>query len=176
MESSRLASADEPPDGDFVRYVESLVGSLPSDPEVAAREQSRRMARGAAKRQSRPGGTTSDSPGDDADQGAPVSRVEVGETPTVGTRWGSGVATSRPLARKSENPSGPPDLGVLMRRFVAALLRGFGTLLIIGGVVWIGTALVLQSSRPEIEPFPGVAQIFAGIFVRSFAARLRSKA
>ena len=39
-----------------------------------------------------------------------------------------------------------------------------------------GTALVLQSSRPEIEPFPGVAQIFAGIFVRSFAARLRSKA
>ena len=38
-----LLRTDEPPDGDYVRYIESLVGRPPEDAERAAREHARRL-------------------------------------------------------------------------------------------------------------------------------------
>ena len=42
-----LYRTDEPPDGDFVRYIESLVGRTPSDVEEAAKELALRLDRHA---------------------------------------------------------------------------------------------------------------------------------
>lgn len=48
MNPHGLFRTDEPPGGDYVRYIESLAGPPPADVERAARELARRLERGEA--------------------------------------------------------------------------------------------------------------------------------
>ena len=144
--------SNEPPDGDFARYVEALVGKPPEDPASAAWALSQRLRNARVA----------------IETGATVAEARAATTPMTS----SGAADVLANAPATPAGSGATQSGVgrslgavTATATLAAVARGVSTVLIFAGAAWIAVAM-LAPDHLAIDPLPGVVALFAGIFVR----------
>lgn len=150
---------DEPPDGDYVRYIEALVGEPPEDAERAAIELAQRLA--ARRPLTQPVDLTVAQPptgasGDDR-RGGEHGPARAGRSaPDIGFGASAPVPTTT------------------VRR-VPSLRQGFARVLVVIGALLLGLALIAPSA---ISMAPGIVLLISGLAIgrrsRRRAARIPS--
>ncbi|MFK7966551.1 MAG: hypothetical protein AB8C46_21510 [Burkholderiaceae bacterium] len=161
----------EPPDGDFVAYIDAIVGPPPEDPETAARDISAQLA---LRSKDNIDTMNAISP----NQQAEAAQAAASRGP-LGTAGGNLAAIAnqalRPNARGELD--GLPDMADAManvrrqgRSAISALLSGVARLGIFAGVAWIFAAVALADMFPGMNPAVGVGIIFVSIVLSNMAA------
>ncbi len=142
--------SNEPPDGDFARYVEALVGKPPEDPTSAAWALSQRLRNARVA----------------IETGTTVAEARAATTPMTSTGVAEALANAPATSAGDDSRSGVErSLAATAPAMLAALARGVSTVLIVAGAAWIALAMFAQDHL-AIDPLPGVVALFAGIFVR----------
>ena len=148
---------DEPRGGDFVAYVDRLVGKVPEDPESAAREITARLAARARENLRLAG---------DAAARAGSTAADTREPDVAGSdpdRPGSDQPRRRAVARPS-----PPDLVELGRSLglsASALFSRIGSL-----VIAFGALLTVAGILSGFSAAPGLVLIAIGWIVKRVSA------
>ena len=131
----------EPPRGDFVALIDRMVGPPPSDPELAAKELSARLAARAARQRA-------------------LSNAE------ADTMYGEDD-----YHEASAEVHGPPDVGDALRSLagnsVRSILNGASKLLIAIGIIIVAATVFLGISVPIVEPLHGMVAVISGIFLNN---------
>ncbi|MEB2317914.1 MAG: hypothetical protein OZ935_04515 [Pseudomonadota bacterium] len=147
---------DEPPGGDYVRYLESLVGGPPEDAEQAAAELARRLAGRRPMTQPLDLVTPGGGAGNKAGAGP---AVDSGRVDAAGT----GVPTRAPAAIPARTPAAiTPRPGPSLRLLVSRLLIAVGAISL--GLVFMGLG--------EISMVPGAILLIAGVAIGPRTSRL----
>lgn len=133
----------EPPQGDFVRLIERLVGSPPNDPELAAKELSARLA-------------------------ARARRTRAFSESEADTMYGDDPHTQQEVDAAEH---GPPDVGDALRSLSGgaprSLLNVVSKLLIAVGILIFAATGIVGIDVPLIEPLHGLVALIAGIFLNN---------
>jgi hypothetical protein len=132
----------EPPGGDFVALIDHMVGPPPSDPELAAKELSARLAARARRQQAQ-------------------------NSAEADTMYGENDYEEASAAIDD----GPPDVGDALRSLagnsVRGVMNGASKLLIAVGFIIVAATIFLDMNLPIVEPLHGMVALISGIFLNN---------
>lgn len=158
----------EPPNGDFVAYIDAIVGPPPEDPETAARQISEQLAL-RSKDNIAIMNAISPSHNQDGRHSANAAFVNRGPLTTSGA--GLGAAAQRALRVTADGQlDGLPDIAASLQQGASGmrgLIGSVSRLLMIGGGVWLFAAIALTKEFPWLSPVPGIALVFIGIVMNN---------
>ncbi len=146
---------DEPPGGDYVRYIESLVGGPPEDAEQAAIELAQRL--GSRQPLTAPLDLTA----------TPVPVPAVGQGRAHGN---ANDGALRAVALGADGTPGATATGATMatRRAPTPLRQLFSRILVLAGAALVGLGFIAPEA---VSMAPGIILLFAGFAVGRQAGR-----
>lgn len=170
----------EPADGDFVAYIDAMVGPPPEDPETAARLISEQLALRSRHNIAIMNGM--------GKAGTPASDSTAASSPDqtpLGTAWGKlgqaqPSATALPTIGALRTSASGRDLGQALAspgssptEMLGELVSALSRLMLVIGVIWLGAAIVLADQIAWLSPVPGVVLLFLGVMVGNMAGNKR---